>query len=279
MKLKQLRRNAHEKLKECAGVASPELDADLIIMHALDLSKEELLTKDPEVSDAAAVQVNAYINKRLKGVPVQYITGRTEFMSLEFEVNDSTLIPRQDTEILVEEIIKRCRSAGAQLHILDIGCGSGCIGISLARYLPSAVVCGTDISEKALKTASANAERLMVSGRTRFVRHDIKDGIDGFESDVIVSNPPYIPSGEISQLQTEVADFEPRSALDGGTDGLDFYRLIIPDAAGRGALVAFEVGTGQADAVAAMMKNHGYSDVEIIPDLSGIDRVVLGHAQ
>ena len=276
--LKQLRKNAHNKLIEHGGIGSPELDADLIIMHVLGITKNELLTRDTSVSDAAAVEVNACINRRLSGMPVQYIVGKTEFMSLEFEVNKNVLIPRQDTEILVETIISKYHNTSDHIKILDIGCGSGCIGISLARYLPNASVTELDISQKALEVAKRNAERRRVSNRLDFICHDIRDGLpDGMEFDSIISNPPYIPTDDVLNLQTEVVDFEPLNALDGGEDGLDFYRIITEKTAPkRGGIMAFEVGINQADDVADMLFRRGYSGIEIIPDLSGIDRVVLG---
>lgn len=278
MTLKNLRRNAHIKLQEKTGITSPELDADLIIMHVMDLTKNELLVKDIDVPDALAVEVNAYLNRRAAGMPVQYIVGKTEFMSLEFEVNKDTLIPRQDTEILVEAIINKYKNSSEPVKILDIGCGSGCIGISLARYLPNADITELDISEKALNVAKRNAERNMVSGRVKFVCRDINDGIDD-KYDCIISNPPYIPTDDLLELQPEVIEFEPITALDGGDDGLDFYRIIIENVSPKkGGIIAFEVGINQAYGVADMMHLKGYTNIETIKDLSGIERVVLGYA-
>ncbi len=281
MTLKQLRRSAHEKLINHGGIDSPELDADLIIMHILGIDKTELLTRDPAVSDAAAIEVNAAVNRRLSGMPVQYIIGRTEFMSLDFEVNKNVLIPRSDTEILVEAVIEKLKSRGA-VKILDIGCGSGCIGVSLAYYLPRASVTCLDVSEKTLRVAKRNGERHRLNGRMNFILGDIKDEtvcaeIISAGYDCIVSNPPYIPTDDIFDLQTEIVDHEPLGALDGGDDGLDFYRVIIEKTAPkRGGITAFEVGINQADAVADMMYSKGYTGIEIIPDLAGIDRAVLG---
>ncbi len=282
MTLKQLRRSAHEKLINHGGISSPELDADLIIMHILGLTKAELLARDTAISDAAAIEVNAAVNRRMSGMPVQYITGRTEFMSLEFEVNKNVLIPRQETEVLVEAMITKYRNAAEPIKILDIGCGSGCVGLSLAHYLPHASVTCLDVSEKALRTAKRNAERHRLSARVEFKQGDIRDEelcaeITAAGYDCIVSNPPYIPTDDVLDLMPEVADFEPIIALDGGEDGLDFYRIIIEKTAPkRGGITAFEVGIGEADDVAAMLYSRGYSQIEIIPDLAKIDRVVLG---
>lgn len=281
MTLKELRRNAHNRLKEQLNISSPELDADLIIMFVLDLKKDELLTKDISVPDALAIEVNAYLNRRLAGMPVQYIVGKTEFMSLDFIVNKNVLIPRQDTEVLVETVIERYKNVSEQIRILDIGSGSGCVGISLARYLPNSVVTELDISEEALKVAELNAEKNLVTKQMNFVCRDIRDGILDLEPkfDVIVSNPPYIKTDDLLELQQEVIEYEPVAALDGGDDGLDFYRVIIKNAVPKkDGMTAFEVGIGQAGDVAELMFKAGYKDIEIIPDLSGIERVVLGHA-
>ena len=179
--------------------------------------------------DALAIEVNAYLNRRLAGMPVQYIVGKTEFMSLDFIVNKNVLIPRQDTEILVETVIERYKNVSEQIRILDIGSGSGCVGISMARYLPNSVVTELDISEEALKVAELNAEKNLVTKQMNFVCRDICDGISDLEPkfDVIVSNPPYIKTDDLLELQQEVIEYEPVAALDGGDDGLDFYRIII----------------------------------------------------
>lgn len=281
MTLKELRRNAHNRLKEQPNISSPELDADLIIMFVLDLKKDELLTKDISVPDALTIEVNAYLNRRLAGMPVQYIVGKTEFMSLDFIVNKNVLIPRQDTEILVETVIERYKNVSEQIRILDIGSGSGCVGISMARYLPNSVVTELDISEEALKVAVLNAEKNLVTKQMNFVCRDIRDGISDLEPkfDVIVSNPPYIKTDDLLELQQEVIEYEPVAALDGGDDGLDFYRIIIKKAVPKkGGMTAFEVGIGQAGDVADLMFKAGYRNIEIIPDLGGIERVVLGYA-
>lgn len=280
MTLKQLRRNMHNRLKENPGIQTPELDADLIIMHVLDIDKTELITKDIEVADAVAIEVNAYINRRLNGVPVQYIIGKCEFMSLDFLVNKDVLIPRADTEILVEAIIQRYQSTKKPVRILDIGCGSGCIGVSLAKYLENALITEVDISRLALNISKINAQRNNVDNQISYELCDITKGMPdlGFIPDCIVSNPPYIKNEDLKSLQTEVVHHEPLTALDGGVDGLDFYRCIIKSAElTDGGILAFEVGIGQSNEVAGMMSRAGYSDIEIIPDLAGIDRVVIGY--
>ena len=281
MTLKELRRTAHEKLKENPGISSPELDADLIIMHVLDLDKTALLTRDMKIPDALAIEVNSYINRRLSGMPVQYIVGKCEFMSLEFMVSKNVLIPRADTETLVEAVIDKYKSSSSQPKILDIGCGCGCIGISLVKNLPGCTVTEFDISEPALRQAKRNAEIHQVSKQIEFIHGDIKSGpVDlGFVPDCIVSNPPYIRTDDLLGLQPEVIEYEPIIALDGGDDGLDFYRAILENARPvKGGITAFEVGYDQADAVAGLMHGWVYRNIEIIRDLSGIERVVLGYA-
>lgn len=281
MTLKELRKAAHTKLKENISIDSPEIDADLIIMHVLDLDKTALLTKDINITDALAIEVNSYINRRLNGMPVQYIVGKCEFMSLEFMVNKNVLIPRADTETLVEAVIDKYKSCSLQPKILDIGCGCGCIGISLAKNLPGCTVAEFDISESALKQAERNAEKHQVLKQIEFVHGDIKNGLPdlGFVPDCIVSNPPYIRTDDLLELQPEVIEYEPIIALDGGDDGLDFYRAILDNARPvKGGITAFEVGYDQADAVAGLMHSVGYRNIEIIRDLAGIERVVLGYA-
>lgn len=280
MTLKQLRRTMHNRLRENPKIQTPELDADLIIMHALGINKTELITRDTQIPEAMAMEVNAYINRRLSGVPVQYIVGKCEFMSLDFLVNNDVLIPRADTEILVEAIIDKYKSRSEPINILDIGCGSGCIGVSLAKYLKNAKITEVDISKLALNIAKLNAERNNVNEQITYKHCDITNGIPdlGFVPDCIVSNPPYIKNEDLKGLQTEVINHEPVTALDGGADGMDFYRCIIKLAKlNAGGILAFEVGMGQAEYVSGVMRENGYHDIEIIPDLSGIERVVLGY--
>lgn len=281
MNLKNLRRMAHERLSENAGIESPIADADLIIMYVLGIDKNSLLTSDMSIPDAIAVEVNSYLNRRLSGMPVQYIIGRCEFMSLEFEVNRNVLIPRADTETLVEAVIERYRNILPAPKILDIGCGSGCIGVSLAKYILGSEVCELDISAAALRLAERNAERHRVNKQMRFIECDITKGAPdiGFVPDCIVSNPPYIRTDDLLKLQPEVIEYEPIIALDGGDDGLDFYRAIIESVRPKkGGITAFEVGYDQAEAVAGLMYKSGYKDIEILPDLSGIERVVMAAA-
>ncbi len=276
VRLKELRRSTAQRLA-LIGNDSPLADVDCIL-QSFGFDKNDLILGDKTVDAKHLQEFEQKINRLELGEPVQYIVGECEFMSLMFEVNPATLIPRSDTEVLVEEVAKRC-SADTSVKIAEVGSGSGCIAISLARILPDSQVISVDISKTAIGTAKRNAKRCGVSNRVEFVWADIKKGFPKtFEdADVIVSNPPYIPGKEVLTLDKKVRDFEPRTALDGGEDGLDFYRIITRNAPlKKNGLLAFEVGMGQADAVKTLMTENGYSEIQIINDLSGIERVVIG---
>ncbi|MDD6734888.1 MAG: peptide chain release factor N(5)-glutamine methyltransferase [Clostridiales bacterium] len=235
---------------------------DLVIQHQCSLSIEQ------------EAEINTLTDRRTAGEPLQYILGTQEFMSLEFLVDRSVLIPRADTETLVEFVLDKMSAKGFML--LDLCTGTGCIPLSIAHYNSRAYVRGIDISDKALEIAEKNCKRLELSNRACFEKLDILTEIPCGQYDVITANPPYIEHDIIDSLQTEVKDFEPHLALDGGIDGLKFYRRICAVApallTGAGILV-LEVGENQADAVSEMLKPH-FSDIEIKTDLCGIERVV-----
>ncbi|MCR4851598.1 MAG: peptide chain release factor N(5)-glutamine methyltransferase [Lachnospiraceae bacterium] len=220
----------------------------------------------------------AMIGRRAEHIPLQHILGYTEFMGLRFEVNEDVLIPRQDTETLVEEALQHVHDG---MRILDICTGSGCILLSLLNYSNDCTGIGSDISDKALETASQNAAGILSSREdvsVEFIRSDIFDNIEG-RFDIIVSNPPYIRSDVIKTLAPEVKDHDPMIALDGGSDGLMFYRRIVAGLDEHlvpGGCVFFETGYDQGDAVCALLKDKGYLDVRVIKDYSGNDRVVTG---
>lgn len=268
-------------LLQDAGIESPAVDAGLLLIQVLGIDKIQLLTSNAPVEECSVKKFYKLLRRRAEGEPLQYILGRCEFMSLEFEVSRDTLIPRPDTEILVEQVLKREKmQAKRSLSVLDIGTGSGCIAISLAHYLPQAQVVAMDISDSALRIAERNAQRLNVVSRVQFQEWDILQGFPPGcgRFDYIVSNPPYISPAEIEKLQREVREFEPRRALDGGTDGLAFYRAITKSAAEflkPGGVLVLEVGIGQAQAVAAMIDaSECFAAAEIVRDLARIDRVV-----
>ncbi len=276
VKLRDLRKNAAKELEEI-GNESPLADVDYILARLLGYEKSDLILGEKVVDEEGLKVFFASLERLKKGEPVQYVAGVSEFMSLDFSVNESTLIPRADTEVLVEEIIGKIGAEG-EAEIFEIGSGSGCIGISLCVYLPKVKVLSVDISPDAIQVAQENAKRLGVDGRCRFELCDVMKSFPEFDilPDFVVSNPPYIPKDDLLHLQGKVKDFEPISALDGGEDGLDFYRRIaefVP--VKRGGILAFEVGIGQWEQVSEIMKKR-FSDIEVVKDLSGICRVVLG---
>ena len=246
-------------------------DVDRLYIH-LDLHKE--LTKEQLDS------FNEMIEDRLKGRPIAYIVNNREFMGLDFYVEEGVLIPRPDTEPLVEEVIELVKGK-ENLKIVDIGTGSGAITVSLAKYIKDCQVYSLDISDKALSIGLKNAISNEVEDKINFIKSNIFSGIEdkGLELDVIVSNPPYIRRADIETLHTQVKDYEPYIALEGGEDGLNFYRDITRESVkylkDKGIL-AFEVGHDQAEDVSEILKHNGYTNIYTKKDLQGIDRVVIG---
>ena len=216
-----------------------------------------------------------YLKRRGMREPLQHILGRAWFMELEFVVNPHVLIPRQDTEVLVEEARKLL---GPGQRVLDMCTGSGCILLSLLYHCKGAEGIGVDISSQALETARENSRRLGIEAE--FIESDLFAQVEG-KYHMIVSNPPYIPGGEIDLLMEEVGRYDPRLALDGGVDGLDFYRRLLADSPGHlqpGGILLMEIGSGQGDWVQSHMKAGGYRQVRLLKDLSGLDRAVLGYS-
>ncbi|GFO68541.1 release factor glutamine methyltransferase [Geomonas limicola] len=258
------------------GVENPRLEAEWLLCEALSLDRVGLyLNFDKPLSDAELAAYKAMVVRRAKREPLQYILGTQEFMGLEFQVTPAVLIPRHDTEVLVSEAI---RHAAGIKTLLDIGTGSGCVAIVLARELPETEVATVDISPEAIEVARGNAER---SGSpVHFFQGSLFEPFAGRRFDMVVSNPPYIRKDELDTLQPEVRGFEPMSALDGGNDGLDFYRAIVADAPRHlnpGGWLLFEVGAGQAPDVLALLQQGGFAaETFTAPDPAGIDRVVGG---
>ncbi len=275
VKLCELRIDAVNRLKNVKN-DSPKADVDFLLSKLLGFTKTDIVLGEKELSDEAVKLFNEAVSRLEHGEPVQYIVGECEFMSLPFRIDSSTLVPRADTEILVEKVIELCD--GERMNILEVGCGSGCIAVSLAHYMPEVKVFAIDISESALKITRKNAELIGVNERTHFFRHDIMKGFPELdeEIDILVSNPPYIPSEDIETLDIKVKGFEPKRALDGGEDGLDFYRKISEIAKIKsGGYLAFEVGFDQAKKVAEIMSER-FLNIDITKDLSGTERVVTG---
>jgi release factor glutamine methyltransferase len=253
------------------GIADADTDAWYLMAHVLKINRSEFfLRREEQLLEDKAFYYHSLVEQRAGHIPLQHITGSQEFMGLDFEVNEHVLIPRQDTEILVEEAGKVCSGKS----VLDLCTGSGCIIISLAKLYPISKAAAVDISEKALETAGRNAVRHGVE--IEFILSDLYERVEGVY-DIIVSNPPYIPKNEINNLMPEVKDHEPYIALEGGEDGLDFYRRIIQGLKrhlsdqGR---VFFEIGCDQAEAVSQLLALEGFAKIQVKKDLSGLNRVV-----
>ena len=262
---------------------TPRLDVEILLEKALG-NVDSLyirLNLNKELTQEQEDLFNTFIQDRLKGRPVAYIVGNREFMGLDFYVQEGVLIPRPDTEPLVEELIELCRGK-ENLNILDIGTGSGAITISLAKYLNTSKVKSFDISDIALEVGKKNAISNEVDDRVEFIKSDLFSSIENksIQFDVIVSNPPYIPKKDIETLHIQVKDYEPYIALEGGEDGLDFYRSITEQSRmylKENGILAYEVGHDQAQDVSEIMKSNGYTKIYTKKDLQGIDRVVIGY--
>ena len=265
------------------GIASPRLDAELLLAHCLQIERIKLyLDFEYQLTADELARFRELVRRRGKREPVAYITGYKEFWSLRLSVTPDVLIPRPDTEVLVDETVKmmKLRITGCACRILDIGTGSGAIALSLARELPEAEIVALDLSSEALKVAQANARSCDLVGRIGFICGDSLRAVpDGERFDAIVSNPPYIACADIEKLEPEIKNFEPRLALDGGSDGLDFYRAWIPHMhcyLKANSFVALEIGAMQGQAVTELFISQGmYGDVRIIKDYANKQRVVL----
>lgn len=266
---------AGKALLEQAGIEEASLDARLLLEFVCKTAHSDLLVHGSrEVEPEKERSYRELAAKRAGHIPLQHLTGEQEFMGLSFAVNPNVLIPRQDTEILTEEVM-RAMCDGAR--ILDVCTGSGCILLSLLHYSNGCSGVGTDISEKALETARWNAKRLGEEN-AEFIQGDLFEHVEG-RFQIIVSNPPYIATGVIDGLMEEVRLHEPMCALDGGEDGLSFYRRIIEEAKSHlcgGGQLFFEIGYDQGEAVSGLMRAAGYRDVECVKDFAGLDRVVFG---
>lgn len=265
---------------------TPELDARLIVCHILDLEPSQLFLRlDEELSDEVAVKLESQLRRRQSGEPVAYITGERGFYESVFKVSEATLIPRADTETLVDDAVRELRDLAGEteeIKILDLCCGTGCIGISVAKALASSfkriTLTLSDLSERALEVCRANADSLITekSIDVSIIRSDMFNDIRETAYNAILSNPPYIRSSVIPGLEKQVR-FEPHMALDGGEDGLDFVRIIADDASRHlvpGGLLEIEIGYDQADEASLLLAQSGYSDMTVLKDLGGNDRVV-----
>lgn len=264
-----------------AGMADPTLEARELVCCAAGKSREEL-SRDGRLYVPAAVeqQVEQLARRHLAGEPVAYLIGEWEFYGLPLDISESVLIPRPDTEVLVEQALSRLQGV-SEPRILDLCAGSGCVGLALAKHLPGSRVVLGELDEGALRVCRQNIRRNDLTGRVVSLQMNALEKPPAHlgEFDAIVSNPPYIPDGDIAGLDVSVRDYEPHLALKGGEDGLDFYRAICArwrTALRTGGRLLFEVGIGQADDVLRIMRGCGFGDVEITPDLNGIPRVAAG---
>lgn len=262
-----------QKLKE-AEIGEAQLDARLLLEEVCGTDHNTLLCHgDREVSEAEEEQYRKALEQRAVHVPLQHLLGYQDFMGLRFQVNEHVLIPRQDTEILVEEAMRYLHDG---MRILDLCTGSGCILLSLLHYSNDCEGTGVDISKKALQVAALNAELLGI--KADFLKSDLYEKVTG-KFDLLVSNPPYIERKVIPTLMEEVREYDPYIALDGGEDGLDFYRRIIggaQDYLKRGGQILMEIGSGQAKAVSELLREAGFKEIDVCRDFAGLDRVVSG---
>ena len=262
-----------QKLKE-AQIGEAQLDARLLLEEVCGTDHNTLLCHGArEVSEAEEEQYRKALEQRAVHVPLQHLLGYQDFMGLRFQVNEYVLIPRQDTEILVEEAMRYLHDG---MRILDLCTGSGCILLSLLHYSNDCEGVGVDISQEALQVAAQNAELLGI--RADFLKSDLYEKVTG-KFDLLVSNPPYIERAIIPTLMEEVREYDPYIALDGGEDGLDFYRRIIggaQDYLKRGGQILMEIGSGQAKAVSELLREAGFKEIDVCRDFAGLDRVVSG---
>ncbi|GIK60796.1 MAG: peptide chain release factor N(5)-glutamine methyltransferase [Ignavibacteriota bacterium] len=262
-------------------IDSPRINAELLLAHIIGCKRLDLyLAFDRPLTEPELNIYRGLIKRRASYEPLQYIIGTVEFYGLVFKVTPSVLIPRPETELLVEKIIKEL-SDKEQLNILEIGCGSGNIAISLAYHLKQAQIITTDISDAALNLAKENSQKLGVAERISFIRHNIlTDDLLRFSMfDLVVSNPPYVSLQSYSSLQKEIMDFEPRLAVTDESDGLTFYRIISEKVSGnikKGGKLFFEISHGQCDDVKSIMTKNNFSKIEVIKDYQNIERIVFG---
>ena len=256
-----------------AGIDEAELDARYILEYITGLNSAQYFIHSEDIIEKdKAEEFFRLIERRSKRIPLSYVIGTRDFFGLTFKVDENVLIPEQETELLVEEVIKHSEGKS----VLDMCTGSGCIAISIALFGKPSKVAASDISEKALEVARENAKSLK-TGEISFIQGDMFENVtDKF--DIIVSNPPYIETGEIDELMPEVRDYIPRLALDGDIDGLKFYRIISKEAVkklNKNGRIFYEIGYNQSRAVASILLENGFTDVKIMKDYSGLDRIVM----
>ncbi len=279
------------------GVTDPLVDAELLALHASGIERLRAYMDNPEADRRLVSRINRLVKRRAAGEPLQYIIGQVDFLGLEIRVGKGVLIPRPETEMLVEEAIRIVNSKMLNVKsseekpsafnlqpstILDLCTGSGCIALALAKEFPAAMVYATDISAKAIKYARGNADCNKIRNITFLKGRLFSPVEDHMAFDLITANPPYITTSDIKGLQREVREWEPLRALDGGEDGLAFYRKILSKAAGHlkeHGSILFELGFGQSEAVKEIAERSGFKCISITKDFAGIDRVLKAEKQ
>ncbi len=277
--------SALAKIKEIAalfersGIEDPVREAEMLITGLLHIDRTELYTRDANLPEDVSGHVTGLAVRRTRGEPIQYLTGHVSFYGLKLYVGSGVLIPRPETELLVEETIKSVqRSAKRPLNVLDLCTGSGCIALAVAANLPEVTVYGVDSSEAAMVYATQNALANNIHN-VRFKLGDLFAPVGPLRFDCIVSNPPYIRHDEIKMLQREIREHEPLSALDGGVDGLDFYRRIFRDAPAHlkeNGIIMLEIGFGQSAQIKKLALGAGFRQLKFVKDFAGIERVAAG---
>ena len=261
------------KMLTQAGIDEAELDARYILEYITGLNNAQYFIHSEDIIEKnKAEEFFRLIERRSKRIPLSYVIGTRDFFGLTFKVDENVLIPEQETELLVEEVIKHSE----RKSVLDMCTGSGCIAISIALFGKPSKVAASDISEKALEVARENAKSLK-AGEISFIQGDMFENVTE-KFDIIVSNPPYIETGEIDELMPEVRDYLPRLALDGDEDGLKFYRIISKEAVkklNKNGRIFYEIGYNQSRAVASILLENGFTDIKVIKDYSGLDRIVM----
>lgn len=274
-----LLKDATGRLKQADVAETPRLDAILLLEQASGLSGNDIrLSPETVIAADVAAQFESLLQRRLAREPVSKILGVREFWSLTFRTSRDVLDPRPDSETLIAGVLAALPDRDAPLRLVDFGTGSGCLLLSLLHELPNATGLGVDLSAAALAIAKENAERLGLSGRVTFRQASWGEGLQE-QFDILISNPPYIESSIVPTLEPEVSRYDPLLALDGGADGLDAYRALAPELArlaAPGAVVALEIGLGQDVAVGHLLARQGFQEIAVLPDLSGIGRVVSG---
>lgn len=279
--------NALQKMRHISaileknGIEDAAAEAEMLLAETLHISKARLYTDNPDLPEAIAAQIDSLVSRRVQGEPLQYLIGYVEFFGLRINVGRGVLIPRPETELLVEEaikLLKRFTIHDSRLTVLDLCTGSGCIALALAQRFPDADVYGVDQSEAALVYATQNALENNIRN-VHFKLGDLFEPVHSQRVDCIISNPPYIRRDEITTLQREVKEYEPLEALDGGPDGLDFYRRILgqaPKHLGKNGIIVLEMGLDQSRDIEEIAVKAGFSGIEVIKDYAGIKRIFVG---